>query len=107
MTPCIKVSVTDISVELPAAMFRVEVVFVTSALKKETTGFSDWVLRIYQSTRRNTPEDMQLHPAGCACIYREQDECQYRCAPISTGNTFQDLPQLRETADNTESGISG
>jgi hypothetical protein len=23
-------------------------------------------------------------------------------APVSTGNTFQDLPQLRETADNTE-----
>jgi hypothetical protein len=26
----------------------------------------------------------------------------YRCAPVSTGNTFQDLPRLRETADNTE-----
>jgi hypothetical protein len=24
------------------------------------------------------------------------------CAPVSTGNTFQDLPRLRETADNTE-----
>jgi hypothetical protein len=23
-------------------------------------------------------------------------------APVSTGNTFQDLPRLRETADNTE-----
>jgi len=23
-------------------------------------------------------------------------------APVSTGNTFQDLPQLCETADNTE-----
>jgi hypothetical protein len=23
-------------------------------------------------------------------------------SPVSTGNTFQDLPQLRETADNTE-----
>jgi len=22
--------------------------------------------------------------------------------PVSTGNTFQDLPRLRETADNTE-----
>jgi hypothetical protein len=27
---------------------------------------------------------------------------EYRCAPISAGNTFQDLPRLRETADNTE-----
>jgi hypothetical protein len=26
----------------------------------------------------------------------------YRSAPVSTGNTFQDLPQLREPADNTE-----
>jgi hypothetical protein len=27
---------------------------------------------------------------------------KYSSAPISTGNTFQDLPRLRETADNTE-----
>jgi hypothetical protein len=26
----------------------------------------------------------------------------YRCGPVSTGNTFQDLLQLRETADNTD-----
>jgi hypothetical protein len=26
----------------------------------------------------------------------------YRCAPVFTGNTFQDLLRLRETADNTE-----
>jgi hypothetical protein len=26
----------------------------------------------------------------------------YRCAPVSMGNTFQDLPQLHETVDNTE-----
>jgi len=26
----------------------------------------------------------------------------YRRIPLSTGNTSQDLPQLRETADNTE-----
>jgi predicted histidine transporter YuiF (NhaC family) len=25
-----------------------------------------------------------------------------RCAPVSTGNTFQDLPRVRETAHNTE-----
>jgi hypothetical protein len=25
-----------------------------------------------------------------------------RCASVSTGNTFQDLPRLRETPDNTE-----
>jgi hypothetical protein len=29
----------------------------------------------------------------------------YRCAPISAGNTFQDLPRLRETAENTEGYI--
>jgi hypothetical protein len=27
---------------------------------------------------------------------------EYISAPLSTGNTFQDLPQLRETVDNTE-----
>jgi hypothetical protein len=26
----------------------------------------------------------------------------YRCAPVSTGNTFQDLPQLCETAENSQ-----
>jgi hypothetical protein len=26
----------------------------------------------------------------------------YSSAPVTTVNTFQDLPQLRETADNTE-----
>jgi hypothetical protein len=26
----------------------------------------------------------------------------YSSAPVPTGNTFQDLPRLRETADNTE-----
>jgi hypothetical protein len=29
----------------------------------------------------------------------------YSSAPVSTGNTFQDLPRLRETPDNTESYI--
>ena len=27
---------------------------------------------------------------------------KYRRNPVSTGNTFQDLPRLAETADNTE-----
>jgi hypothetical protein len=27
-------------------------------------GSYDWMLIIYQSTRRNTPEDMQLHLAA-------------------------------------------
>jgi hypothetical protein len=27
---------------------------------------------------------------------------EYMCAPVPTGNTFQDLPWLHETADNTE-----
>jgi hypothetical protein len=31
----------------------------------------------------------------------------YSSAPVSTGNTFQDLPRLREPADNTESYIQG
>jgi hypothetical protein len=26
----------------------------------------------------------------------------YSCAPVSTGNMFQDLPWLREIADNTK-----
>jgi hypothetical protein len=29
-------------------------------------------------------------------------EEKYISAPVSTGNTFQDLPRLREIADNTE-----
>jgi len=29
----------------------------------------------------------------------------YRQAPVSAGNMFQDLPWLRETADNTEDYI--
>jgi len=29
-------------------------------------------------------------------------EYDYRRNPVSTGNTFQDQPRLRETADNTE-----
>jgi hypothetical protein len=32
---------------------------------------------------------------------------KYRYTPASTGNTFQDLPRLRETADNTERYIQG
>jgi hypothetical protein len=27
---------------------------------------------------------------------------KYSSAPVSTGNTFQDLPQVCETADNTD-----
>jgi hypothetical protein len=29
-------------------------------------------------------------------------QTKYSSAPVSTGNTFQDLPRLRETADNAE-----
>jgi len=32
-------------------------------------------------------------------------EAEYRRTSVSTGNTFQDLPRLRETTDNTESYI--
>jgi len=61
MTPCLKVIVTNISEDLAVSVFRVELVFLNSTLKMDTNGSSDWVLIIYQSTRRNTPEDMQLH----------------------------------------------
>jgi hypothetical protein len=30
---------------------------------------------------------------------------KFSSAPVATGNTFQDLPRLREAADNTESYI--
>jgi hypothetical protein len=30
------------------------------------------------------------------------ETAKQRCAPVSMGNTFQDLPRLRETADNTK-----
>jgi hypothetical protein len=32
-------------------------------------------------------------------------EYKYSSAPVSTGNTFQDLPRLRETVDSTEPHI--
>jgi hypothetical protein len=32
---------------------------------------------------------------------------KYRRTPVSAGNTFQDVPRLRETADNTERYIRG
>jgi len=32
---------------------------------------------------------------------------KYRRTPVSVGNTFQDLPRLHETADNTERYIQG
>jgi hypothetical protein len=35
-------------------------------------------------------------------IFVGRDCDYYSSAPVSTGNTFQDLPRLRETADNTE-----
>jgi hypothetical protein len=34
------------------------------------------------------------------------NKIKYRCALVSTGNTFQDLPRLRESANNTERYIS-
>jgi hypothetical protein len=58
MTHCLKVLVTNISEEVAASILRVKVVFITSTLKNETIGSSEWVLSINQSTRRNTPEDM-------------------------------------------------
>jgi hypothetical protein len=37
-----------------------------------------------------------------SCLERRGEIMKYSSAPVSTGNTFQDLPRLRETADNTE-----
>jgi hypothetical protein len=34
-------------------------------------------------------------------------ECNYSSPPVSTGNMFQDLPRLPETADNTERYVQG
>jgi hypothetical protein len=41
-----------------------------------------------------------IYICTCACKYL----CIhiYMCVSVSTGNTFQDLPRLRETVDNTE-----
>jgi hypothetical protein len=35
-------------------------------------------------------------------VYGYFNVINYSSVPVSTGNTFQDLPQLRETAYNTE-----
>jgi hypothetical protein len=43
-----------------------------------------------------------LEPAVYILIYRISDSRIYVSAPVFTGNTFQDLPRLRETADNTK-----
>jgi len=32
----------------------------------------------------------------------KDEKIEYRRNPVTAGNTFQDLPRLRETADNTE-----
>jgi hypothetical protein len=34
--------------------------------------------------------------------WKQEVLCEYRCAPISAGNMYQHLLQLRETVDNTE-----
>jgi hypothetical protein len=36
-------------------------------------------------------------------LYNNESETKYRCASLSTGKTFQGLPLLRETANNSES----
>jgi hypothetical protein len=36
------------------------------------------------------------------CTYTKHTHVYIHSAPVSTGNTFQDLPRLCETADNTE-----
>jgi hypothetical protein len=55
----------------------------------------------------NRPEaQLASYSVGTGSIFpvAEQSlgEADYRRTAISTGNTFQDLPRLRETADNTE-----
>jgi len=76
-TSYLKVIVTNISEDLATSIFRVEIAFLSSTLKIDTRGSSDWVLIIYQSTRCITPEDMHLHPAACACMYGDQGECKF------------------------------
>jgi hypothetical protein len=46
---------------------------------------------------------MSQRREGMNSIHRRFADLEiYRCAPVSTGNTFQDPPRLSETADNTE-----
>jgi hypothetical protein len=92
----------------------------------ETVGISETCYKNYDPTNVNKPRECQLK-----CKYlntmiqmfnisplileffsvhkistqHSQTHLMYRCAPVSTGNTFQDLPLLRETADNIESYI--
>jgi hypothetical protein len=42
-----------------------------------------------------------LMPCNLSC-WKCCDIKQYRCAPVSAGNIFQDLLRLREIMDNTE-----
>jgi hypothetical protein len=42
------------------------------------------------------------HPEDGTCGVPQNAGELITCATVSAGNTFQDLPQLRETADNTE-----
>jgi hypothetical protein len=43
---------------------------------------------------------MTLLKKGLYTLFQQPEECSND--PVFKGNTFQDLPQLRETADNTE-----
>jgi hypothetical protein len=38
----------------------------------------------------------------CCLLFICTNKFIYRRTPVSAGNTFQDLPRLRKTADNTE-----
>jgi hypothetical protein len=51
-------------------------------------------------TAHHIAED--LNPQKQRCDNLKSRECKYRRTPVSASNTFQDLPRLRETVDNTE-----
>jgi hypothetical protein len=52
------------------------------------------------------PQSYPARPSGMSSIKIKISD-KYSSAPVSTSNIFQDLPRLRETADNTERYIRG
>jgi hypothetical protein len=48
---------------------------------------------------------MEILKLSIAALVTTNKNSNYSSAPVSTGNTFQDLPRLPKTADNTEDYI--
>jgi hypothetical protein len=73
---------------------------VRSRSSQATAGQNSWLTRyklIFGSFLCNILV-FPLNAVGYAKCWNSK--IKYRCAPVSTGNTFQDLTRLRETADN-------